>query len=427
MQEPGRIRFAGQIQDVVPRELLFDRELSTTEIVLWQYMSILAQQGEALDYKTLLTRLRCSRPTLANALTVLRMTRWLAHDESEQGESKREQGRFTAASYALFTERYPLDGFSTAELGQHISLLEALCYHNCPRIQALACSLLAEAREFTGDAMKEDATEQSMQATVCRKMVRNIIVQAPQLGTQKTVRKSHLHPVKKFNSVKIDHVEATKAPTHPVKNFNSAPYIYNIYNSIENIIDSAAPLTAVQHLLPASEQASPSSTPTTIPTPHALLAEQLLFDGPFEVLTEHERNQVAFQLATLPLADAQAALDETIGVFLQLKSSGRLRTSAVRFAVSMARKAAAGELNVTDAGRRVAATRRPAHATNAQAATTSMANSNAIWARAGFASEAAYEQMMRDYNVRRLEALTSSRQPVDLGEFMREWKQKAAG
>ena len=42
-------------------------------------------------------------------------------------------------------------------------------------------------------------------------------------------------------------------------------------------------------------------------------AEQLLFDGPLAVLTEHERHQVAFQLATLPLTDAQGALDETIG------------------------------------------------------------------------------------------------------------------
>ncbi len=416
MTSGSRIRFAGQIQDVVPRELLFDSALSPTEIVLWQYMSILAQQGEPLDYKTLLLRLRCSRPTLANALTVLRMTRWLIHDTSDEQGDSREQGRFTPISYALFTQRFPLDGISATELGQHISLLEALCYHSCPRIQQLAQRLLDEARAITGDAAEQQAAEQSMQATIDRQMERNIIMCSPLLGTQKLISRRQASQVKNFDSVK------PKAPTHPVKNFNSAP-IYNMSLNTKEIIDIGSVAAENRHLI-ADPHQNAAPLPTPPPTPHTLLAEQLLFDGPLAVLTEHERHQVAFQLATLPLTDAQGALDETIGVYLQLKNSGRLRTSAVRFAVSMARKAAQGELNITDAGRRVAASRRP---TAINSTATTQPNANTIWGRAGFVSEAAYEQMMRDYNARRLEALTSGGQAVDLGVFMREWKQRAAG
>ena len=98
--DQSQLVFVGNWQDPCPRRLLLDADLEPVDIVTWQIIRIHAEASKLVafpSYRTLMSALKVSRATLARALAVLRLTRWLPLCAALRDP----HGRFAGHVYAL--------------------------------------------------------------------------------------------------------------------------------------------------------------------------------------------------------------------------------------------------------------------------------------------------------------------------------------
>ena len=144
-EDPAHLVFVGNWQDPCPRRLLFDPDLEAIDIVTWQHIRIHVEAGKTVafpSYRLLMGALRVSRPTVARALAVLRLTRWLALCVSLRDD----RGRFGGQVYALSDEPVPLADMLAIDDG-YMSFVETAQAHRSAHVRQLAGRVLGVIRD----------------------------------------------------------------------------------------------------------------------------------------------------------------------------------------------------------------------------------------------------------------------------------------
>lgn len=157
-EDPAHLVFVGNWQDPCPRRLLFDPDLEAIDIVTWQHVRIHVEAGKAVafpSYRLLMGALRVSRPTVARALAVLRLTRWLALCVS----LRNDRGRFGGQVYALSDEPVPLADMLAIDDG-YMRFVETAQAHRSAHVRQLASRVLGVIRDqaMAGDHRALEST-----------------------------------------------------------------------------------------------------------------------------------------------------------------------------------------------------------------------------------------------------------------------------
>jgi hypothetical protein len=148
--------FAGQRHEVVPRALFLDRRLTPLERTTWQVCRLMLNDDGISAFPTY-DRLRpflssvpyscrASDETIARALTMLRLTRWLTLVRHRRDD---QTGRIQGNLYVLHDE--PLTPWEAIQLDPHyLSLVSQSLTHASKAIQTVAFHTL---KEITADPL----------------------------------------------------------------------------------------------------------------------------------------------------------------------------------------------------------------------------------------------------------------------------------
>jgi hypothetical protein len=137
----SQLVFVGNWQDPCPRRLLFDSALEPVDIVTWQIIRIHADASKVVafpSYTDLMRAVRVSRATIARALAILRLTRWLPLCAALRDAD----GRFAGHVYALTDEPLPLADALGIDAG-YVEFTEHAQRHRSAHIRTLARDVFA--------------------------------------------------------------------------------------------------------------------------------------------------------------------------------------------------------------------------------------------------------------------------------------------
>jgi hypothetical protein len=124
--------------------LLLDPQLEPVDIVTWQVIRIHAEPRRAVafpSYPELIRWVRVSRATIARAISLLRLARWLLLYSSRRDA----EGRFARNVYALVDEPVPLTEMLALD-GGYIDFAEQIAGHRSAHVRRVAAGVLEEAR-----------------------------------------------------------------------------------------------------------------------------------------------------------------------------------------------------------------------------------------------------------------------------------------
>jgi hypothetical protein len=313
--DSSQLVFVGNWQDPCPRRLLFDPGLEPVDIVTWQVMRIHADPRQMTAfpaYPELMRAIRVSRATIARALAVLRLTRWLPLCTALRDT----EGRFAGHVYALNDEPLPLAETLGVD-GGYVRFVEQACGHRSAHVRRLA------------------------------------------QGTLETLRADAIAPVgAAFEPIRVAaHVagrldEMLSGFGDRVQNLNAANPVQNL-NAVRSSSDLYKNTTTTLTPSDADERGDVASEP-------ALLFPDAL------VLTDSQRRVLALRLQALPATVRQDILDEAAGrVTAKRKTVDPVRCQ-FDYIARLCTKAIAGQFVLTDAGGRVRARRQDSAATEAR-------------------------------------------------------------
>lgn len=147
--------FLGNWQDPCPRQLILHRDLNPMAIVLWQLIRIHTDPGKPVlfpSYDFLTEMLRATKPTVASAITLLRLTRWLVLC----AKVRDEKGRFRGQVFALCDHSLPVKQALVWD-PDYLELVAASCGHRRPAVASVARSLLTRLEAEATGAMTPNA------------------------------------------------------------------------------------------------------------------------------------------------------------------------------------------------------------------------------------------------------------------------------
>ena len=327
----SRLAFVGNWQDSCPRLLLLDPKLEPVDIVAWQVIRIHAEPGQFVAfpaYSDLMRWLRVSRATIARAVTVLRLARWLPIHTG----SRDSQGRFQGNVYVLQDEPLPL-GETLSTDARYVQLAESSRAHRNAHVRKVAdevCATLNEvamapdARDYERtDLGAHLATRVERMAVLCRR------------GPPAFEETSHPHDtrtrVQELNSDEQNAIMPARVQdlnaAHPVQNINSVSSSKNI-KTTTTLADTQPILT----------------------TPISANAGASLNFLPALKLTDSQQRVLAKRFERLPAPLRQDVLDEATA---RIVAKGRT-LDPVRcefdYIARLVTRALDGEFTLTDAG-----------------------------------------------------------------------------
>lgn len=299
--DQSQLVFVGNWQDPCPRRLLFDADLEPVDIVTWQIVRVFADPSRAVafpSYADLMRSVRVSRATIARALAVLRLTRWLPLCAS----LRHADGRFAGHVYALNDEPLPLPETLKLDAG-FIPFVEQARCHRSLHVQRLATGTL--------EALEAEAAGNTA-------VVHAPVRMADQLASRLTAMRQIIG--------------------HQVQNLNSAHHVQNL-----NAVRSSSVIkttTTTPELKTAAARAAENGTSNLI-YPEVLS------------LTESQRHVLGMRLKQIPEALRQSVLDEAAGRVLAKRRTSDPVRCEFDYVASLCARALDGQFLLTDAGERV--------------------------------------------------------------------------
>jgi len=300
-QDRSQLVFVGNWQDPCPRRLLFDPNLEPVDIVTWQVVRVYADPHQVAafpSYTELMTALRVSRATVARALAVLRLTRWLPLCAALRDA----EGRFAGHVYALNDEPLPLPETLRIDAG-YVQFVEQAQGHRSAHVNRLAKTTL--------DALHASATEPAGTALEPIRMADHVT------GRLGEMLNGFGDRVQNLNAV------------HRVQNLNavrSSSYIYK---------NTTTPVPPI-----ADERADVADDGALI-FPDAL------------ALTDSQRRVLSLRLQPLPPTVRQDVLDEAAGRVIAKRMTADPVRCQFDYAARLCARARENQFVLTDAGERV--------------------------------------------------------------------------
>lgn len=331
----AHLAFVGNWHDPCPRLLLLDPRLESVDIVIWQIIRIHAQAGKLVafpTYRDLMQWARVSRATVARAVTVLRLARWLPLCASVRDA----QGRFRANVYALQDEPLPLA--ETLRLDEHyVRFADQARTHRHAHVRKIAEEISTAIREAaTSDARDLGATDLSRHIairfqrmmTLFERDVSSPVPRDPMVHRVAT-------RVQNLNSV----IEQRRLGD-PVQDLNAAARVQNL-NSVSSSKKFKTTTTTPKVQMPSAHQGRSTRRTPSIRFPAEL------------ALTDSQQRVLALRLERLPDATRQDVLDEAAARILAKRRTSDPVRSEFDYVARLASSALAGAFTFTDAGQRL--------------------------------------------------------------------------
>ncbi len=139
------LMFLGNWQDAIPRLLIYDPVLDDLEIRVWMIVRTLVQHGTMTAFPTydrLSAVTRASRASIAAALMILRITRWL----TLCAKVRNRKGQYRGNIYALHDEPITLADVLYLDPG-YIAFLQDMRSHGNPRVSRMAEAVWATIKD----------------------------------------------------------------------------------------------------------------------------------------------------------------------------------------------------------------------------------------------------------------------------------------
>ena len=325
------LAFVGNWHDPCPRLLLLDPSLEPVDIVIWQIIRIHAEAGRLVafpTYRDLMHWARVSRATVARAVTVLRLARWLPLCVSIRDT----QGRFGGNIYALQDEPLPLA--ETLRTDEHyVRFAEKSRVHRHAHVRRIAGEI--------GRAIHEVAASdtQNFNTTDLDCHVAN-----------RFQRMMTLFERDPFGSPKRDH--ATYHPAIRVQNLNAVTNERPAKDGVQDL-NSA---TRVQTLnsVSSSKNFNTTTTPKVQLTQRRSSSHSRSVHFPVELaLTDSQERVLSLRLDRLSESMRQEVLDEATARILAKRCTTDPVRSEFDYIARLASRAIAGEFLFTDVGQRL--------------------------------------------------------------------------
>jgi len=331
----AQLAFVGNWQDPCPRLLLLDPQLEPVDIVTWQVIRVHAEPGQLVAFPTypdLMQWVRVSRATVARAVTVLRLARWLPLCASVRDP----RGRFVGNVYALQDEPLPLAEALRADEG-YVKFAQQTRTHRNAHVRKTAneiCqSLHQDAMALDTHVLEPTDITDHLAARFARMM------DLYQRGSEARVQ--DLNAVKRSGTTEPA-VQDLNAETR-VQNLNSDG------SSSKNIKTTTTHTAA--HTTSKSPRSMDGETPLTFP------AELTLTDSQQRVLAQR------FEHLSEPLR--QDVLDEATARILTKRRTADPVRCEFDYIARVVARALVGEFVLTDVGERWRE-RQAAHAESVQ-------------------------------------------------------------
>jgi hypothetical protein len=326
----AHLAFTGNWQDPCPRLLLMDTSLEPVDIVTWQVIRIHAEPGKLVafpTYRDLMRWVRVSRATVARAVTVLRLARWLPLAAS----ARNAEGRFLGNVYALQDEALPLAEMLRAD-DRYVHFAEQCRTHRHAHVRELAdvvCNAVQEvAVRSNMDALRPVDLNQHLAARFERMI--DLFEQA-----QKNPRAV---PDRGDTQVQIlNSADSSRAIAGQVQDLNLARAVQNL-NSVSS----------------SSSKNLRNTTTTKYPRFQNRERGENTLSFPAELgLTDSQCRVLALRIDCLPEATRQDVIDEATARILAKRRSADPVRCEFDYIARLATCALNGEFVLTDMGERL--------------------------------------------------------------------------
>ncbi|WP_208022036.1 STY4528 family pathogenicity island replication protein [Pseudomaricurvus hydrocarbonicus] len=338
----------GNWHQSIPTLVIQDPVLEPVDKLVWMVIMLCASEsrGHAAfpDYDTLArTSNVSSTATIARALAILRLTRWL----TQCAKVRQQSGRFSRNLYILHDEPLPLvDALYLDET--YMAFVEQAQTHHHARVrrvaEAVSDSLNLDIREGRSLGGLESAVERRLQAAQ---------VLSASTGKHDTGGRYFTFQAAVLQGLKPSVVSGEGG--NRLQNLKAAETHYNGSSSCKNHYKKTTTTTTTQNprargrdcLVPQRPENSPTPTPT--PTPTALIYPPRL--------SENQKHLADRYLAMLAPEDRQPVLDELQGRLESEHKGMKPVYDELRFLHSLCKSAELGEF-VPNLGIKVAEARR---------------------------------------------------------------------
>lgn len=308
--DTSQLAFIGNWQDPCPRRLLFDPDLEPVDKLAWQVIRVHADASKLVAfpaYSELMRATRVARATVARALAVLRLTRWLPLCAALRDS----QGRFAGHVYALNDEPLPLPEMLAIDAA-YVPFVDQARQHRSTHVRRLACTVF---EAIQGQAAAPDAQSLS----------------SARLGDHLGERLTNLIGLLKGAS------PASFPAQDRVQNLNAASPVQDLNADRSSSRLKKEPTTTAV----LTEQPAPMS-----PGPHSPSLEF----PPALSLTDSQRRVLAIRLDQVPGELRQDILDEGAGRIQAKRSTADPVRCEFDYLARLCVKALEGDFVFTDAG-----------------------------------------------------------------------------
>lgn len=352
-EDDGAVLYFGNWQDSHPRELLYADELGPTDKLAWMVIKANSDPRAPAGFPSYDEFGRAgigSRPTIAAAIAMLRITRWISLCDRVRDD----RGRYRGCVYALHDEPVSVTEALYLDDG-YISFLEDMTDHGHRRVRDTARAMLdrihsslesdpdVTEREGVGDRFERRLATHHPDEAV-RAAARPVRVWGSRKGPTADGTDHPGDRVKHVNSVDDRVKNPNSVPQHRVKNLNSV-------ENDQKCPEKTIPSYRVKNLNSARARGGSSSfikPTTTDPTPGEYEqpgardeTEPVGLHYPEGFGTDH-RKLAAQCLRDLPADLAQQVLDEVAGAMRDRAQTDPIR-NPLRYLSAVAQRARGGE------------------------------------------------------------------------------------
>jgi len=339
---PTKLLFLGNPQDPCPRLLLLDARLEPVDIVTWQVIRVHAQAGKAVafpSYPELMHWVRVSRATIARAVALLRLARWLLLCAAPRDAG----GRFAGNAYALVDESLPLAEMLRLDDG-YIRFAEQACHHRSVHVRQVAAEVLEEAKLLAESPSPASLSPVVLGNHLAERFERIKALMTPRAPTKLSEAGAAItdsdndlgipslgHGVQNLNAV-------AAGSEHRVQILNSADRVQNLNSVLATTVGSS----------------SNNKTTTTLKETGSPENECLSLEFPPELTLTHSQQRVlGMRLAGLPPSGRQDVLDEGTARILAKRRTADPVRCEFDYIARLCSLALNGEFTLTDAGARL--------------------------------------------------------------------------
>ena len=312
-KDASQLVFVGNWQDPCPRRLLFDPELEPVDIVTWQVIRVHADASRLVafpSYEQLMRSIKVARATVARALAVLRLTRWLPLCAALRDP----QGRFAGHVYALNDEPLPLAEMLEIDAA-YVAFVDQARKHRSAHVRRIA-SLAFEGIQQQCASMDPETLSPVRLGDQVGERLANLL---GLLRSAPSPSPSLLHRVQNLNAVR------------PVQNLNAV-------RSSSSFSEKETTTTRVR--MQKRKRALPPADDD---------AASLVFPAELS-LTDSQRRVLALRLDEVPGDLRQDILDEGAGRILKKRSTTDPVRCEFDYLARLCVRAIEGQFVFTDAG-----------------------------------------------------------------------------